>query len=295
MWKDKICAILLFGTIIESGDCLKYILLSVAAVAIVFGLSFLLTGLIRKKQKKKLPLFARILISVGIGMLILCVVGFCYLNVHYTAQEEALAVLSEPTGAVVTEIDGGYFIDGSGQDTALIFYPGAKVDSQAYLPLMKEIAAGGVDCFLLDLPMRIAILDQNAADKIIAKYDYNTVMVGGHSMGGMIAASYAAAHCDIVDGVVLLAAYPIKPLSESVRLLSVYGTQDQVLSRDAYENAKQYFPSDAVETIIDGGNHAQFGNYGAQEGDGEATISAGEQQRRTAYAVLQFAKALSDR
>ena len=274
---------------------MKYILLSVAAVAIVFVLSFLLTGLIRKKQKKKLPLILHILISVGLGLLILCVVGFCYLNVHYTAQEEALAVLSDPTGATVTAIDGGYFVDGAGQDAALIFYPGAKVDAQAYLPLMKEIAAGGVDCFLLDLPMRMAIFDQNAADKITSKYDYDTVMVGGHSMGGMIAAGYAAAHKDAVDGTVLLAAYPTKPLDGSAKLLSVYGTQDKVLDRKAYENAKQDFPHSTAETVIEGGNHAQFGNYGAQEGDGEATVSAKEQQSRTAYAVLRFAKTLSDR
>ena len=274
---------------------LKYILLSVAAVAIVFGLCFLLTGLIRRKRKKKLPLILHILISVGIGLLIICVVGFCYLNVHYSAREEALAVLSDPTGAVVSRIDGGYFVDGSGQDAALIFYPGAKVDSQAYLPLMKEIADKGVDCFLLDLPMRMAIFDQNAADHIMAEYDYPTVMVGGHSMGGMIAAGYASAHKDTVDGVVLLAAYPTEPLDGSVGLLSVYGTEDKVLSRDAYENAKQHFPSGAVETVIDGGNHAQCGNYGAQEGDGEATITAKEQQTQIAYSVLKFAEALSDR
>ena len=258
----------------------------------MFGLCFLLTGLIRKRQTKKLPLILHILISVGIGLLIFCVVGFCYLNAHYSARDEALAVLSDSGGATVTEIDGGYFVDGSGKDTALIFYPGAKVDSQAYLPLMKEIAAGGVDCFLLDLPMRMAIFDRNAADKITAKYDYDTVMVGGHSMGGMIAAGYAAAHKESVDGVVLLAAYPTKPLEGTVGLLSVYGTQDRVLNRDAYENAKRDFPGGFTETIIEGGNHAQFGDYGAQKGDGEATISAKEQQAQTVYAVLRFAKAL---
>lgn len=274
---------------------MKYILLSVAAIAVVFGLSFLLIGLIRKKQKKKLPLVLHILISVGVGLLIFCVTGFGYLNAHYTAQEEALAVMSDSAAATVTEIDGGYFVDGAGQDTALIFYPGAKVDAQAYLPLMQEIATGGVDCFLLDLPMRMAIFDQNAADKIMAKVEYPTVMVGGHSMGGMIAAGYAAAHKDSVDGVVLLAAYPTKPLDKSLGLLSVYGTEDKVLNRDAYENAKAYFPNDFTETVIDGGNHAQFGNYGAQKGDGEAAITAKEQQRKTAYAVLQFAETLSNR
>ena len=35
--------------------------------------------------------------------------------------------------------------------------------------------------------------------------------------------------------------------------------------------------------------------HGAQEGDGEATITAREQQAQTAYAVIKFAEALSDR
>ena len=85
----------MIGTILESG---AHILLSVAAIAIVFGLSFLLTGLIRKKQKKKLPLLLHIPISVGIGLLIFCVVGFGCLNVHYTARRRVTARRRSPPG-----------------------------------------------------------------------------------------------------------------------------------------------------------------------------------------------------
>jgi hypothetical protein len=226
--------------------------------------------------------------------LLLLIALLAYLLPYYHATDTGLEALRSDS-VTVEKTDYGWLFDGPATDTALIFYPGAKVDTKAYLPLMQEIAAGGVDCFLLDLPMRMAIFDQNAADKIMAKVEYRTVMVGGHSMGGMIAAGYAAAHKETVDGAVLLAAYPTKPLDESVGLLSVYGTEDKVLNRDAYENAKGYFPSNFTETVIDGGNHAQFGNYGAQKGDGEATITAKEQQSKTAYAVLQFAETLSNR
>lgn len=271
---------------------MKYIWLTVAAAAVVFGLGFLATGLIRRKMNRKPPRWAHILLSVGVGLLIFCVVGFGYLSIHYSAQNEALAVFSDTTGAQVFEIDGGYRIDGSGEETALIFYPGAKVDTEAYLPLMKQIADKGVDCFLLKAPMRMPIFDKNAADKVIANYNYDIWLLGGHSMGGLVASGYATEHTDTVDGVVLLAAYPTVKLRDPVRLLSVYGTKDQVLEQNAYENAKQYFPTDFTEKIIEGGNHAQFGSYGAQNGDGEATVPAQEQQSQTAFAILEFANTI---
>lgn len=269
---------------------MKYILMTVAALTVAFGLGFLVTGLIRRKIKRKPPMWAHILIAICISLLVICVGSFGYLSIHYPAQDEAVAVFSDQNDAQTFEIEGGYFVDGRGEDTALVFYQGAKVDAEAYLPLMKRLAENGVDCFLLKTPFDMPIFDSNAADNIIGKYDYNTFLLGGHSMGGLVASGYAAQHSDAVDGVVLLAAYPTEKISDSVGLLSVYGTDDKVLDRGAYESAKRYFPDGYTEKIIDGGNHAQFGNYGAQSGDGEAKITAQEQQTQTAFAIIQFAE-----
>ena len=269
---------------------MKYIILSVLAFMIMFGISFLVTGVISKKLKKKPPCFLQILISVLGCLLLSFVAGVVYLSIHYSAQEEALEVFSDPIGAVITKIDGGYFVDGSGETVALIFYPGAKVATEAYLPLMKQIADNGVDCFLADMPMRIAILDKNAADEFITDYHYNCWMIGGHSMGGMVAAGYAAEHPDAIDGVVLLASYPTKKLSDSTGLLSVYGTEDKILDRKQYDDSKKYFPPHSTEIPIAGGNHSQFGNYGFQSGDGEANITPHEQQSQAAFAILNFSK-----
>ena len=151
---------------------MKYIFISIAAIAVVFGISFLVTSLIRKKMKKKPSMFLHIIISIGSGLAVLCIGAVVFINIHYPAQEDALAVLSDTSGARVTEIDGGYLADGPGESAALVFYPGAKVDTEAYLPLMKQIADNGVDCFLLDMPMRMAIFDKNAADKIVDCYNW---------------------------------------------------------------------------------------------------------------------------
>ena len=247
---------------------MKYILLSVLAVMVMFGMSFLVTDVISKRLKKKPPRFLQISISVLGCLLLSFVTGFVYLSVHYSVQEEALEVLSDPTGADITKIDGGYFVDGSGETVALIFYPGAKVDTEAYLPLMKQIADNGVDCFLADMPMRMAIFDKNAAADFITSYHYDCWLIGGHSMGGMVAAGYAAEHPDTIDGV----------------------AEDKILDRRQYDNAKKYFPSHSTEIPIAGGNHSQFGNYGFQSGDGEANITAHEQQTQTTFAILSFSK-----
>ena len=271
---------------------MKYILLSAAALIIIFGLSFLITGLIRKKLKKKPPMALHILISLCAAIIVIGAGCFAYLSIYTPAQDVTVEAFANSGGAKVSKIDGGYFVDGTGDDTALVFYPGAKIDSKAYLPLMKQLADGGIDCFLLEVPMHMAIFDMNAADKITDNYKYDTLIVSGHSMGGVAAAKYAADH-DTVDGVVLLASYPTTQLPDSTALLSVYGTEDKELELNKYEESKKNFPSNSREIIIEGGNHAQFGNYGEQSGDGTATISREEQQSQTAKAILEFAKKIS--
>lgn len=218
------------------------ILITIVTVTVLFGISFLATGMVRRKLKNKIPLLLHIIVSLLAGVLLSFLVGFFYLSIHYSAAEEVLAVLSDPAGATITKIYGGYIVDGPGEKVAMIFYPGAKVDTEAYLPLMKRIADNGVDCFLADMPMRIALFNKNAADQFISHYNYDCWLLGGHSMGGMIAAGYASEHSDKIDGVVLLAAYPNEKMSDSVGLLSIYGTRDGVLNRKAYEKSKPLFP-----------------------------------------------------
>lgn len=267
---------------------MKYVMLSVTALVICFGLIFLAAGLVRKNLKRKPAAAVHILICLFAGVLVTGSAGAVYLNIHYEADREAVAAFAGNSVSSVVKIDGGYFVDGRGEDTALVFYPGAKVDADAYLPLMQQLADRGIDCFLLEMPMRMALFDANAADKVMNRNEYDTWIVSGHSMGGLIAADYAARHA-AADGVVLLAAYPSQPVPDTVRLLSVYGSNDKVLERETYANAKTYFPANATEVVIEGGNHAQFGNYGEQSGDGEAAVSRGEQQAQTVRAILKFA------
>ena len=127
-----------------------------------------------------------------------------------------------------------------------------------------------------------------AADAI--RRDYPTVCewyIGGHSLGGSMAASYAAANRDAVRGLVLLGAYSTADLSASaMSVLSLYGSEDGVMNREKYEKYKSNLPEAFTEIVIEGGNHAGFGSYGEQAGDGEASLSWEEQVRLTADAIL---------
>jgi hypothetical protein len=68
----------------------------------------------------------------------------------------------------------------------------------------------------------------------------------------------------------------------------VLGTEDKVVDRDNYNEGRSYLPGNTVYFSIDGGNHAQFGSYGPQKGDGKATITEEQQQTRTAQAMLDW-------
>jgi predicted esterase len=239
----------------------------------------------RRGGKKKI-----ILISVAVFLALCIGASAIWLNIHYSAGEAAMQAMQGGDGVTVSETDGAFFFDGKGEDAALVFYPGGKVDSEAYAPLMKRLAAGGVDCFLLKLPFRLAVLDMNAANGIPEQYpQIKRWYIGGHSLGGSMAASHAAKNADRYEGLVLLASYSTADISASgLNVISLYGSEDGVLNIDKYAGYKANLPADFEEHVIDGGCHAGFGSYGAQEGDGTASISSEEQLQLTAQLLTDF-------
>lgn len=214
---------------------------------------------------------------------------FWYVNDYYHSDETVDQYMDGNTLVEIEEIDQGLYIDGSGNENALIFYPGAKVEYTAYLPLLFELAEQGIDSFLIKMPCNLAFLGKNKARDIMDSYDYSGWYLSGHSLGGAMAAAYAADHLDELDGLVLLAAYPTEELkAEGFSVLSLYGSEDGVLNMEKVEQGRMYMPTDYTEICIDGGNHAQFGNYGEQKGDKEAAISWEEQQDQTVEAICKM-------
>ena len=72
------------------------------------------------------------------------------------------------------------------------------------------------------------------------------------------------------------------------KTLELYGSRDGVLNLRMRSFADRFLPEDAEVEVIEGGNHAQFGSYGIQKGDGTADITADEQQNVTARKILEM-------
>jgi len=240
---------------------------------------------LRERKKRVRRRAVRIMAA---ALLLLAALLFAWLADFYRADPAAeKALLSTDTVTVERSVNGWRF-DGPGENTALVFYPGAKVEAAAYAPLLFHIAEGGTDAFLVEMPFHIAFFNSNAPDRLIGTYPYTDWILAGHSLGGVAASGYANAHTDRVGGLVLLASYPTAKLDERLVFLSVYGDRDGILNRDSYEKSRARWPADTEELVIPGGNHAQFGAYGAQRGDGEAAISGEEQQSVTAEAIQEW-------
>jgi len=172
----------------------------------------------------------------------------------------------------------------------LIFYPGGKVEYTAYVPLMQACAEKGILCVLVEMPFNLAVFDINAADGIQKEYpEIEDWYIGGHSLGGSMAASYLADHTEDYEGLVLLGSYSTADLSQTdLDVLSVFGSEDKVMNRKKYEENKSNLPSDFTEYVIDGGCHAYFGMYGAQDGDGTPSITNATQIRLTVENIVKM-------
>ena len=234
----------------------------------------------------------RIILSMCLAFLLVIGIGsYAYLSDYYHADETALEAMAYLTDSVQAEQDGDviWFVP-EDPTTGLIFYPGGKVEYTAYAPLLRACAENGILCALVRMPGNLAVLDANAADGLQQEHpEITTWYIAGHSLGGAMAAGYAAAHEKDFDGLILLAAYSTKDISQaSLRVLSVYGSEDGVMDRESYERNRANLPADTTEVILDGGCHAQFGSYGPQNGDGVPTISGEEQVRQTPEAIAAF-------
>ena len=244
----------------------------------------------RQNSGKKKRKILWIVIPVALFVLILGVSLF-YLETYYHADEQAIAAFAVDGNAAETALSNGDLVfDPGDAKVGLIFYPGGKVEHAAYVPLMRSVASGGVLCAVCRMPFRLAVFDMHAADAVRAAYpDVEHWYIGGHSLGGVMAAEELARHEDVYDGLILLGSYSTKDLSNApIRVLSMYGSEDRVLDRAKYEENRKNLPQTATETVIEGGCHAYFGMYGAQDGDGLPTISCAEQIRRTAREILQW-------
>ena len=176
--------------------------------------------------------------------------------------------------------------------TGFIFYPGGRVNYLSYAPYAHAIAAQGYLVVIVRMPLNFAFLGANAASDVIAAYpNVSDWAIGGHSLGGSMAAQYAHDNPDKISGLVLLASYPASNIDLSeldLSVLTIHGSNDGLVSVKEVDDSLQQLPSDTVRVEIGGGNHAQFGWYGEQSGDNPASIGRDQQQNQTVASTINL-------
>ena len=237
------------------------------------------------KKRKGLWITAAVLLALVIAVAV-------YAGDYYRA-DLAAELAMQGSDAVTVEQSGNLTVFAPEQpEDGFIFYPGGKVEHTAYAPLLLKLAEEDVLCVLVKMPLNLAVLDMNAAEGIPEQFpEIENWYIGGHSLGGSMAASCAAENPEEFEGLVLLAAYSTADLrSTDLKVLLAHGDRDGVLNMEKYTQYMPNLPEDSCQLVIVGGNHAQFGSYGPQEGDGEARISDKEQIVVTVRELMNWVK-----
>lgn len=224
----------------------------------------------------------KVLIGAIIALVILVIGGwFGWQHVHYPAIGDAV------TAAEKAEDKGDYLYFAGEEDKPLvIFYPGALVDAESYSVWASDLADEGYAVAIVKMPFNLAVLGGNLAATVLDEVPQAAYVIGGHSLGGVMASRFAAAKSSASEqtlaGVFYFASYPDEKgsLADSeLPVLSLIGSQDQIVNHDNWEAAKSYLPETTTYEEIDSGTHAGFGTYGEQRGEAPTTLTNDQQQQ----------------
>lgn len=213
------------------------------------------------------------------------------------ATPEALAAAQSDDTVSVVDSNWLAFVPTTQLPKAgFIMLQGAKVEAAAYAPIARQIATEGYVVVIPYAPFNLAVLSPNLPDIVLENFNaVDTWAIGGHSLGGAIAARYAGINPDEIDGLIMLGAYPAmgNMPHDDIAVLSLYGTNDGFTTvEEITQEYAEFLPDNAQYVAIEGGNHSQFGYYGFQEGDNEATISREEQTQIIVDEIVAFLETL---
>jgi len=244
-----------------------------------------------------MKIFKRVLLGLLVVAAILTLGFVLWASVAAKPTDAALRALESDKRVSVVRRDGFITFSPTGisPTTGFIFYPGGRVDYRAYAPVLRMIAERGYFVALVEVNLNLAFFEINAADDVIsAHHEVAHWAVGGHSLGGVAASSYASGRPEVVSGVVFWASYPADDSLRGfgVPVLSVYGSNDGLTTGDNIEGSRALLPAGTTYVLVEGGNHAQFGSYGGQSGDNPASIPAEEQWAQVGEATAKFLETL---
>lgn len=235
-----------------------------------------------KKNRSK-----RLIISLIVFVIVVTTGISLFHKFSYQASSEAIRWVEMPKVTEVQESSEYIYFkpldDDEHNRPTILFYNGAFVDERAYSKLATKLAEEGFPVYIIKSVFNFPLLASNDSVLKLLQSDDQVIFMG-HSLGG-VQASLALnnlltdedSKTPTIAGLVLLASYPaagddLSQLDQPV--LSITAGEDQVINNDKYNEAKTRLPKQTIYYTIEGGNHAGFGDYGPQDGDGLATISS---------------------
>jgi Alpha/beta hydrolase family len=219
------------------------------------------------------------LISV-LAVLALVVVGILVWATTVMAGERPASLDAwRNTSIVITPTEHSIVVTPSGEPSGvgLVYIPGARVDPYAYMQVLSGVVeTTGATVVITKPTLNLAFFDARPLSTFTADApSVESWFIGGHSLGGVRACQLAES--DDVTGLILFASYCATDLAATdLSTLSISGSNDGLSTPEKIRAAAGLLPGDAVFTEIAGANHASFGDYGVQPGDGEATITSDE-------------------
>ncbi len=236
------------------------------------------------------PVRAVVVYLLGMGMIL---AGVYYSSLTPVGPlPEALSFLNSTGKVQITNDQYAYFQPlVANHQTGFIFYPGGRVDYRSYAPLAARLAEKGWPVAIVPMPLNLAVLGSDRADSVINSHsEIKNWVIGGHSLGGTMAARYTIENPEDIAGIIFLASYPSDTrLAESkLPVFSIYASEDGVISTEDWQKYRARFPTGTTWVEIIGGNHAGFGWYGIQADDRPAVISLNEQTEQILQAIDQF-------
>lgn len=254
----------------------------------------------RTRSPKQLRRRAELRLALAVPALLLCaaLVATVAWARPYPPSSGVVAALRSSQAVRFTDTLTWYELTPTAKDDAgdliapkvgLVFLPGARVDPRAYARLLLPLAEAGNLVVVLKDPFGIALADpKHAARPMDVHTEIKAWVVGGHSLGGSAAASFADADSR-VKGLLLWASYPASPLTRSdLEVMSIYGSQDGLATPDKVADHASMLPSDTQSIEVGGAVHAFFGDYGDQPGDGTPTVDRDAAQQQIVEASASF-------
>ena len=240
----------------------------------------------RDRRQKRFWLGGLLLLFIALGGL-----GGRWLAYERQPLSQAVAALESDAAVSVVQTPWLTFTPLEGLvTTGFIFYPGGRISYLGYADLLRALAAEGYLVVSPRMPLNIAALKPRAADAVIAAHpEIQHWVIGGHSVGGTMAAQYTSQHSDEIVGLVIWASYPADSADLStldIPITLIYGSLDPAANADQVLPRRRFFPEEARFVRIVGGDHHQFGSYIVQPDERHATISVAAQHQQILAATL---------